>query len=137
MLDTLIKLLSFEEFKEMKREYDILDFKETTDGYIYEIYGGRRLYCNWQEEYKCYCARRQTYIKEMTPIYNFLKENKDKSYSLKELRQELNNNTITIGTIRSLMKNNVIKRVEVNTINEKGFHIVIAKFQINQTEVEN
>ena len=134
MLDTLLKLLSFEEFKEMKREYYISGFKETTDGYSYEIYGGRRLYCNWQEEYKCYCARRQTYIKEMTPLYYFLKENKDKSYSLKELRQELNDNTITSGTMLNLVKNNVVKRVEVNTMNEKGQHIVIAKFQINQTE---
>lgn len=70
----------------------------------------------------------------MTPIYNFLKENKNKNYSLKELRQELNDNTITSGTMFGLMKNNVVKRVEVNTTNEKGSHIVIAKFQINQTE---
>lgn len=134
MLDTLIKLLSFKEFKEVKREGCISGFEEIADGYSYTIYGGGRFCCNWQEEYECYCARRQTYIKGMTPIYNFLKENKDKSYSLKELRQELNNNTITSGTMLGLMKNNVVKRIEVNTINEKGSHIVIAKFQINQTE---
>ena len=134
MLDTLLKLLSFEEFKEMKREYYISGFKETADGYSYEIYGGGRLCCNWQEEYECYCAQRQAYIKRIIPIYDFLKENKDKSYSLKELRQELNDNTITSGTMLNLVKNNIVKRVEVNTMNEKGQHIVIAKYQINQTE---
>lgn len=46
MLDTLIKLLSFKEFKESKREDYISGFKETADGYSYEIYGGGRFRCN-------------------------------------------------------------------------------------------
>ena len=52
MLNTLIKLLSFEEFKESKKEdYCTSGFKETADGYSYMIYGGSRIYCNWQKEY--------------------------------------------------------------------------------------
>ena len=62
MLDTLLKLLSFEEFKETKRIDSMSGFKETADGYIYEIYGGGRIYCNWQKEYENYCERRQAYI---------------------------------------------------------------------------
>ena len=137
MLDTLLKLLSFEEFKETKRIDCMSGFKESEDGYSYEIYGGGRIYCNWQKEYKNYCERRQTYIKRITPIYNFLKANKNKSYLLEELRQELNDNTIKSSTMLSLLKNNIVKRIEVNTVNENGCHIVIAKYQINQTEVES
>ena len=137
MLDTLLKLLSFEEFKDTKRIDCMSGFKETADGYSYEIYGGGRIYCNWQKEYKNYCERRQTYIKRITPIYNFLKANKNKSYLLEELRQELNDNTIKSSTMLSLLKNNIVKRIEVNTVNENGCHIVIAKYQINQTEVES
>ena len=37
----------------------------------------------------------------------------------------------------SLLKNNIVKIIEVNTVNENGCHIVIAKYQINQTEVES
>lgn len=137
MLNTLLKLLSFEEFKETKRIDSMSGFKETADGYIYEIYGGGRIYCNWQKEYENYCERRQAYIKRVTPIYNFLKKNKNKCYSLEELRQELNDNTIKSSTMLSLLTNKIVKRIEVNTTNEKGCHIVIAKYQINQTEVEN
>lgn len=137
MLEKLIKLLSLEEFKETKRRDYIFGFKETADGYSYTIYGGGRLYCSWQEEYEDYCERRQAYIKRMTPIYNFLKENKDKSYSLEELRQEFNDNTIKSGTMSCLVKSNIVKRVEANIINKKGCHIVIAKYQINQTDRTN
>lgn len=137
MLNTLLKLLSFEEFKETKRIDCMSNFKETADGYSYEIYGGGRIYCNWQKEYENYCERRQAYIKRITPIYNFLKMNKNKSYSLEELRQELNDNTIKSSTMLSLLTNKIVKRIEVNTTNEKGQHIVFTKYQINQTEVEN
>ena len=137
MLDTLLKLLSFEEFKETKRIDCMSGFKETADGYIYEIYGGSRIYCNWQKEYENYCERRQAYIKRITPIYNFLKKNKNKCYSLEELRQELNDNTIKSSTMLSLLTNNIVRRVETHTINEKGQHIVFAKYQINQTDRAN
>ena len=137
MLNTLLKLLSFEEFKETKRIDCMSGFKETADGYSYEIYGGGRIYFNWQKEYENYCERRQAYIKRITPIYNFLKANKNKSYSLEELKQELNDNTIKSSTMLSLLTNNIIKRIEVNTTNEKGCHIIIAKYQINQTEIES
>ena len=138
MLDTLIKLLSLEEFKESKKEdYCTSSFKETADGYSYMIYGGSRIYCNWQEEYENYCKKRQAYIEKTTPLYNFLKKNKNKCYSLEELRQELNDNTIKSSTMLSLLTNNIVKRVEAHIINEKGQHIVFMKYQINQTEVEN
>ena len=137
MLDTLLKLLNFEEFKETKRVDCMSGFKETADGYIYEIYGGCRIYCNWQKEYENYCERRQAYIKRVTPIYNFLKKNKNKCYSLEELRQELNDNTIKSSTMLSLLTNHIVKRVETHIINEKGQHIVFMKYQIDQTEVEN
>ena len=138
MLNTLLKLLSLEEFKESKKEdYCTSSFKETADGYSYMIYGGSRIYCNWQKEYENYCERRQAYIKRVTPIYNFLKKNKEKSYSLEELRQKLNDNTIRSGTMLCLIKNNIVKRIEVSTTNEKGYNIIFSKYQINQTEVEN
>ena len=137
MLNTLLKLLSFEEFKETKRIDCMSGFKETADGYIYEIYGGVRIYCNWQKEYENYCERRQAYIKRVTPIYDFLKKNKNKCYSLEELRQELNDNTIKNSTMLGLIKNKIAKKVEAHIINEKGQHIVFMKYQINQTEVEN
>lgn len=137
MLDTLLKLLSLEEFKESKRVGCIWGFKETADGFSYKIYGGGRLYCNWQEEYEFYCERRQAYIERITPIYNFLEKNKDKSYSLEELRQKLNDNTIRSGTMLCLIKNNIVKRIEVSATNEKGYNIIFSKYQINQTEVEN
>ena len=138
MLDTLIKLLSLEEFKESKKEdYCTSSFKETADGYSYMIYGGSRIYCNWQEEYENYCKKRQAYIEKTTPLYNFLKKNKNKCYSLEELRQELNDNTIKSSTMLSLLTNKKAKKVEAHIINEKGQHIVFMKYQINQTEVEN
>ena len=138
MLDTLLKLLSFEEFKEAKRKSGICGFKETADGYSCTIfYGGGRLYCNWQKEYENYCKQRQAYIEETTPIYNLLKKNKDKCYSLEELRQKLNNNTIKNSKMLCLIKNKIVKKVEAHIINEKGQHIVFMKYQINQTEVEN
>ena len=99
-------------------------FKETADGYSYEIYGGGRIYCNWQKEYKNYCERRQTYIKRITPIYNFLKANKNKSYLLEELRQELNDNTIKSSTMLSLLKNNIVKRA-LNANGEAGLDSVL------------
>ena len=138
MLNTLIKLLSLEEFKESKKEdYCTSSFKETADGYSYMIYGGSRIYCNWQEEYENYCKQRQAYIEKTTPLYNFLKKNKDKCYSLEELRQKLNDNTIKNSTMLSLLTNNIVKRVETHTINEKGQHIVLMKYQINQTDRAN
>ena len=138
MLNTLIKLLSLEEFKESKKEdYCTSSFKETADGYSYMIYGGSRIYCNWQEEYENYCKQRQVYIEKTTPLYNFLKKNKDKCYSLEELRQELNDNTIKNSTMLCLIKNKIVKKVEAHIINEKGQHIVFMKYQINQTEVES
>ena len=130
MLNTLIKLLSLEEFKESKKEdYCTSGFKETADG--------SRIYCNWQEEYENYCKQRQAYIEKTTPLYNFLKKNKDKCYSLEELRQELNDNTIKNSTMLCLIKNKIVKKVEAHIINEKGQHIVFMKYQINQTEVES
>ena len=45
MLNTSLKLLSFEDFKETKRIDCMSGFKETADGYSYEIYGGGRIYC--------------------------------------------------------------------------------------------
>ena len=138
MLNTLIKLLSLEEFKESKKEdYCTSSFKETADGYSYMIYGGSRIYCNWQEEYENYCKQRQAYIEKTTPIYNFLKKNKEKSYSLEELRQKLNDNTIRSGTMLCLIKNNIVKRIEVSTTNEKGYNIISSKYQINQTDRAN
>ena len=138
MLNTLIKLLSFEEFKESKKEdYCTSGFKETADGYSYMIYGGSRIYCNWQKEYENYCERRQAYIEKTTPLYNFLKKNKDKCYSLEELRQELNDNTIKNNTMLCLIKNKIAKKVEAHILNEKGQHIVFMKYQINKTEKAN
>ena len=129
----MLKLLSFEEFKEMKRK-SYIGFKETANGYSHEIYGGGRIYHCWQEEYKIYCDLEQAYIKRITPLYNFLKKNKDKCYSLEELRQELNDNTIKNSTMLCLIKNKIVKKVEAHIINEKGQHIVFMKYQINQTE---
>lgn len=138
MLNTLLKLLSFEEFKEVKRKSCIFGFKETADGYSCTIsYGSGRLYCNWQEQYEFYCKQRQAYIEKTTPIYNFLKKNKEKSYSLEELRQKLNDNTIRSGTMLCLIKNNIVKRIEVSTTNEKGYNIIFSKYQINQTDRAN
>ena len=121
----MLKLLSFEEFKEMKRK-SYIGFKETANGYSHEIYGGGRIYHCWQEEYKIYCDLEQDYIKRITPLYNFLKMNKDKTYSIKELQQELNDNTIKSGTMFSLVKKNIVKQIKTNT--------TIIKYQINQTE---
>ena len=138
MLNTLIKLLSLEEFKESKKEdYCTSSFKETADGYSYMTYGGSRIYCNWQEEYENYCKQRQAYIEKTTPLYNFLKKNKDKCYSLEELRQELNDNTIKNSTMLGLIKNKIAKKVEAHILNEKGQHIVFMKYQINQTDKAN
>ena len=65
MLNTLIKLLSLEEFKESKKEdYCTSGFKETADGYSYMIYGGSRIYCNWQKEYESTFE----YLKQMSEI---------------------------------------------------------------------
>ena len=121
----MLKLLSFEEFKEMKRK-SYIGFKETANGYSHEIYGGGRIYHCWQEEYKIYCDLEQDNIKRITPLYNFLKMNKDKTYSIKELQQELNDNTIKSGTMFSLVKKNIVKQIKTNT--------TIIKYQINQTE---
>lgn len=121
----MLKLLSFEEFKEMKRK-SYIGFKETANGYSHEIYGGGRIYHCWQEEYEIYCDLEQAYIKRITPLYNFLKMNKDKTYSIKELQQELNDNTIKSGTMFSLVKKNIVKQIKTNT--------TIIKYQINQTE---
>ena len=138
MLNTLIKLLSLEEFKESKKEdYCTSSFKETADGYSYMIYGSSRIYRNWREEYENYCKQRQAYIEKITPLYNFLKKNKDKCYSLEELRQELNDNTIKNNTMLGLIKNKIAKKVEAHIINEKGQHIVFMKYQINQTDKAN
>ena len=52
--------------------------------------------------------------------------NKDKTYSIKELQQELNDNTIKSGTMFSLVKKNIVKQIKTNT--------TIIKYQINQTE---
>ena len=138
MLNTLIKLLSLEEFKESKKEdYCTSSFKETADGYSYMIYGGSRIYCNWQEEYENYCKQRQDYIEKTTPLYNFLQQTTDKCYSLAEFRQELNDNTTKNSTMLGLIKNKIAKKVEAHIINEKGQHIVFMKYQINQTDKAN
>ena len=121
----MLKIKTLEEFKELRKE-SCMGFQETPDGYSYYTCVGR-VVCTWQEEYARYCNSRKNYIKKVTPLCNFLKANQNQTFSIQELREKLNDNTIKTGIINTLVVEGVIKFVEYKFTNEKNQVIIIKK----------
>ena len=122
----MLKIKTLEEFKETKRE-TYFGYRETPDGFSYLLNCGGRVACTWQEEYERYCDLRKKYIERITPLCDFLKGNKGQAFSIKELQEKLNDNTIKTGTINTLVVEGVIKFVEYKFTNEKNQVIIIKK----------
>jgi hypothetical protein len=121
----MLKIKTLEEFKKLRKE-SCLWFQETPDGYSYYTSVGR-ITCTWKEEYERYCNSRKNYIEKITPLCNFLKENQNQAFSIQELREKLNDDTIKSGTINTLIAEGIAKKVECKIINEKGQEIILRK----------
>ena len=70
---------------------------------------------------------KKKYIERITPLCNLLKDNKGQAFSIKELQEKLNDNTIKSGTVNTLIKEGIVKSIECKTTNEKNQAIIMRK----------